>query len=375
MADAPQPSTRLAALRPSPIRLLSEGAPLGAMPLGLGEPTWELPGEARRALAALSEGPSSYGPNVGLPELRQVLARREGVPPDDILVTVGSEEALLSLFLAYVEPGTPVLVPDPGYPAYGALARLAGGEPVPYGLGPDWSLDPEAFQRVLAAHPGARLAVVNGPANPTGAAPSREALGRVADLCEAAGVLLVSDEVYRELHAGLRPVGLREVRRSGVVVSSVSKAWGAAGLRVGWMVGDPAVLAPARLVHGFAVTCAAAPMQHAALALLEASDTVLPAARAEVRLRWEALADSLQAHLGLTVGPQPAGGFYHWMALPEGEPDAMAFCLRARDEAGVVLVPGHTFGEAGRGHLRLSFAARPEQIREGVRRLAQVWGR
>ncbi|HZU52865.1 MAG TPA: aminotransferase class I/II-fold pyridoxal phosphate-dependent enzyme, partial [Holophagaceae bacterium] len=91
--------------------------------------------------------------------------------------------------------------------------------------------------------------------------------------------------------------------------------------------------------------------------------------------RWDALASSLKEHLGMDAAP-PDGAFYHWLALPvAAHADPMAFCLRLRDEGGVVLVPGLIFGEGGRAFARLSFAASPDQLREGVRRLAPFWER
>jgi aspartate/methionine/tyrosine aminotransferase len=368
------PASRLALLKPSPIRLLSEGAPPDSIPLGLGEPTWDLPEPARKALSEV-HGVCAYGPNMGLPGLRRVLSHWHGVTPEEIMVTVGSEEALMVLFLAYLDPGDVVLLPDPGYPAYAALARLSGAEPKTYALNvaDRFRLDATSFIAALDATPGVKVALINGPSNPTGASPTSATLLQIADACEARGVLLISDEVYRDLHFGVRPPSLRDVCDTGIVVSSVSKAWGSPGLRIGWMVGDPALIAPARTVHGFAVTCATAPAQQAAIALLEASDVILPAARNEVLSRWEALAESMKAEIGLEILP-PDGGFYHWMPLPAwAKADPMAACLRLRDEARVVLVPGTTFGEVGRTHARLSFAAFPEQIREGVRRIAPYW--
>ena len=100
---------------------------------------------------------------------------------------------------------------------------------------------------------------------------------------------------------------------------------------------------------------------------------VLPQGRREIALRWEALASAWLDHFGETLAP-PAGSFYHWLQLPQGR-DPMAFCLRLRDEAKVVLIPGTAFGEGGQGWARLSFAAQPGQIREGVRRLAELWRR
>ena len=370
-----RPSSRVAALKPSPIRALSEGAASDAIPLGLGEPTWALPESGRMALAAFS-GTCAYGPTVGIPELRKALAAFHSAMPEEVLVTTGSEEALFSLLHAWVEPGDAVLMSDPGFVAYRSIAALAGAETLTYPLDASnrFRLDADALIERLDA-PRLKAVILNHPCNPTGGGADTESLRRVAEACEARGLLLISDEVYKDLHLGAPNPSLREVSGYGVVTSSVSKGWGAPGLRVGWMVGDPAWLAPARTVHAFAVTTAALPAQRAALALIEASETVLADARGELRARWDALASALKGHLGVEAAP-PDGAFYHWMPLPpSAHADPMAFCLRLRDEAKVVLVPGLVFGEEGRGFARLSFAASPEQLREGVRRLTPFWER
>lgn len=368
-----QPSPRISSLKPSPIRAITDGTPPGAIPLGLGEPTWDLPEAARKALLR-PPGPCPYVPHAGLPDLRRAVAAFHGAGPDEVLITAGSQGALFSLFQAWVRPGSTVLVPDPGFVAYPALARLAGAETRPYALSPDrFRLDAEALVRVLEDTEEVGAVVLNLPSNPTGGGGALADLRAVARACEARGVLLISDEVYRDLHFGTRPPSLREVTDRGVVVSSVSKGWGAPGLRVGWAVGDPAWLLPARTVHGYAVTGTATPAQWAALALLEDSEAILAAARGAIRERWEALAGALQAELGLACEP-PDGTFYHFLRLPEAEAaDPVAFALRLRDEAKVVMIPGLAFGEGGRRHMRLSFAATPDQLREGVKRFAGYW--
>lgn len=370
-----RPASRLAALKPSPIRALSEGAGPDAIPLGLGEPTWALPEPGRKALAAF-QGICAYGPTVGFPELRKAIAARHDAMPDEVLVTTGSEEALFSLLHAWVEPGDAILMSDPGFVAYQSIATLAGAEAITYPLDAAhrFRLDAEALIEKLDA-PRLKAVILNHPCNPTGGGADAVSLRRVAEACEARGLLLISDEVYKELHLTTPQPSLRDVSRYGVVTSSMSKGWGGPGLRVGWMVGDPAWLAPARTVHAYAVTTAALPSQHAALALLEASDAVLAEARAFLRERWEALSSALKDHLDMDALP-PDGAFYHWMPLPpSAHADPMAFCIRLRDEARVVLVPGIVFGEGGRAFARLSFAASPEQLLEGVRRLAPFWER
>ena len=375
-----RPANRVASLIPSPIRQISVGAPVDAIPLGLGEPTWALP-EAGRAALAASSGACAYGPNVGLPELREAIAAfyrndggRAAPSADEVIVTIGSQGALFSLLQAWVDEGDRVLVPDPGFVAYPQLALLCGARPLPYPLeaSEGFRLDADAVLERLDA-PGLRVVIVNHPSNPTGAGCDADSLSRIAEACRERDILLISDEVYRDLYFEERPPGLRQVSDWGAVVSSVSKAWGAPGLRVGWIVAESRWLDRARVVHGYAATAAARPTQLAALALLEASDEVLPAAREELLRRWDALASAWERHVGGRLDP-PDGSFYHWAPLPEGAGDPMAFCVRLRDEGRVVLVPGDAFGEGGRRHARLSFAASPEQIEEGVRRLAPYWG-
>jgi aspartate/methionine/tyrosine aminotransferase len=348
------------------------GAPEDAVSLGLGEPTWPLPATAARALGKVREG-CSYGPNAGLPELREELGRFYGTTADQVMVAAGSQGALYALFQAWAGPGSQVLVPDPGFLAYPLLARLAGATAAPYALGPGGSLDADSFAAALAGTPAAAIAVINHPGNPCGGGATAEALVRVATACRERGVLLIADEVYRELYLGERPVGLRDVSDYGITLSSTSKAWAAPGLRVGWALGDPAVLEPARLIHNYMTTAAARPSQEAALALVADSSSIIPAARQAVRERWEALKATLSTLMDHEA-VQPAGAFYYWLPLPAGaEADPLAFCLRVRDQGKVIIVPGIAFGEAGRAYARVSYAGSPEDITEGVKRLAPFW--
>ncbi len=369
------PAKRLADLAPSAIRMISDPAGPDVIPLGLGQPTWDLPEPARAALASL-QGPCPYGPNAGRVDLRATIASFHGVPgPDHVLVTLGTQGALYCLFTAWLDEGDEVLLPDPGFVAYPALARMTGARIVTYALAANdrFRLDPAAFRAALDRAPRAKLAVLNLPGNPTGGAATVAALREVADACERRDVLVVSDEVYRDLYYDARPASLLDVTDRGAVLSSVSKAFGAPGLRVGWVAAKPDVLKPAATVNGYAATAASYPAQGAALALLENRERVLEEARREVGTRFAALASALHTHLGVE-SVAPDGSFYYWLPLPEpAYDDPFAFCVRLRDEGGVVLIPGLAFGEGGRRHARLSFAASPAQLEEGVRRFAPFW--
>lgn len=369
-------ATRVTSLSPSLIRAMSVGAPPEAIDLGLGVPGWALPEPARAALARCADRdePLGYGPNGGVPELvaavgdYHLLANADRA--DQVMVTAGSQAALTALFLAHVSPGQIVLVPDPGFPAYATLARLAGALPVPYRLGAQGALDPAVFTAALDTGDVA-LAVINHPGNPTGGGASLDALAAVASASRAAGAVLVSDEVYREVHLGPRPASLRDVTDSGVVVSSVSKGWAAPGLRVGWAVGDPALLQPARLVHNAMTTSAAQTSQLAATALLRASDEVLRQTRRELITRWSVAQTGPAA-----VRPvgTPAGGFYAWIPVPQwAAHDTTGFCLRVRDEGSVIVVPGSAFGAAGEGFVRVSCGGDPKLLAQGLARMAPFW--
>lgn len=369
-ATPPAPSSPGEAL-PSLIREVSVGAPAGAVDLSLGVPGWPLPRPAREVLAecAAAVEPCGYGPNEGLPELVEAVAEQHLVTQDQVMIASGSQAALFALFQAYLRPGQRVLVPDPGFPSYENLARLRGADVLRYRLAADGGLDPEAFARALGRG-GALLAVVNHPGNPTGGGASAEALAEVARACRRAGVLLLSDEVYRELALGPRQPSLHDVAPDGVVLSSVSKAWAAPGLRVGWAVGDPAVLAPARRVHAMMTTAPARPSQLAAAALLRHSTEVLADSRRELARRWTVVQTAPTAVRARTT---PAGGFYHWLELPEWVEEPLAFCRRVRDEGLVTMVPGLAFGPSGARHVRLSCGGDPDRLATALQHLQRWW--
>lgn len=368
------PATRIEGLGSSKIRAATDGAPTDTLSLALGEPYWPLPEPAREALCKLG-GPCRYGPNDGVAELRELLASRSAAQPEEVAVTVGAQGALAALFLAWLDPGDTVLVPNPGFPAYPSLARLAGAQPVDYVLRAEngFRLDPEAFRAALDGAPRAKLALLNHPANPTGAGAGREELAAVAALARSRDVLLVSDEVYRELPGADTVPSLRTVDPDAVVVSSLSKAWGSAGLRLGWMVGPREVVAPAGRVHAALNTAAAVPSQQAALALLRADAVVHRCAATALERSWSTFSRQWEA-CGAPPLRHPDGTFYLWLPLPRSEGgDDVTACQRLRDELGVATVPGSAFGSQGRGYLRLSFSASPEVLSQAAERLAPRW--
>jgi aspartate/methionine/tyrosine aminotransferase len=204
-----------------------EAAPLGAINLGFGEPTFDTPKAILQAAhRAVDAGRLGYTPTAGIPELRQAIADYSGseLGADSVLVTVGTQEALFATMLAWLDLGDEVLVPDPGFPAYPAIARLAGARPVSYPLSASegFRFHTESLESRIT--PRTRALILNSPANPTGGIISREELRKVAELAREQQLLVISDEVYREIYFADRPPSYLDVSSDGVVVSSLSKS-------------------------------------------------------------------------------------------------------------------------------------------------------
>ncbi|MGB3830221.1 MAG: pyridoxal phosphate-dependent aminotransferase [Ornithinimicrobium sp.] len=368
------PIARVAGLSTSVIRSFAAQAPAENISLALGEPGWALPDPAREALQqwAAASSRCSYGPNQGIPELLSAVGDQTGASSEEILVASGSQAALFAVVTAHVEMGDVVAVPDPGFPAYRTLVHLAGGTALTYPLTVDGSLDPATLIEALDRHThggGApvRMLVLNHPSNPTGGGASHDGLVQVARACEDRDIIVLSDEVYRELHSGRPQPSLRHVTDAGVVTESVSKAWAAPGLRVGWAIGPPHLLAPARLVHNAMTTAPARPSQVAAAALLRASEHVLAHSRAELDARWDLVDRHAPSWMrGLA---RPAAGFYLWAPVPAVDVEPGRWAGGLRDHGGVTVVPGSAFGSAGAGYIRISVGGPRDELVEGLRRV------
>src|SRR5260370_6487091 len=208
---------------------------------------------------------------------------------------------------AFVDPGDEVLVPNPGFLSYATVTRIAGGTPVTYDLEPPaWSVDIRALLGKIT--PKTKLIVVNSPSNPLGSVIDEETLRRIA----AAGPLVVSDEVYREIWYDAPPPSMSGMGENVLVVNGVSKSHGMTGLRLAWTLGSAEVMKAVITAHQYIATCASVFSQ--ALAELILSDTEWNASwlermRAQFRDQREACVHAVRRELDAGIMP-PAGAFY-----------------------------------------------------------------
>lgn len=366
-------ASRLDDLDTSLVRRVLAAAPEDAIDLGLGEPGMGPPVSVRSTLQSFLDEPRGYSPNAGYPELREAVARylKEPRGADAVCVTVGSQEALFATLMAFIEPGDEVLVPDPGYPAYPAVVRLAGGVAVAYRLPEEkaFTFVPAEVEKRLS--PRTRAILVNTPANPSGTILSRQDLEGLAALARDRDLLLVSDEVYREIYFEEPPPSLLDVTPDGVVVGGLSKCAGLTGWRLGWAASSPERIAAINVVHQYIALCAPSPSQLIALDVLgDLAAVELPARRELYRSRRNLMKELVERELDLPyVSPQ---GAYYMLVKAAADGRSLELSLDLLHRAGVVTIPGVAFGQEAARYLRLSFSADEPTIREAMHRLRRA---
>lgn len=362
-------ATRFSDVRVSAIRRIAALRRDTSIDLGLGEPDIEPPEWIREEAARVARESSwRYSPNAGDPHVRDVIARyvlaSEG---SSVCVTAGAEEALYAILQAWVGPGDQVLVPDPGFLAYPTLVRLAGGDAVSYQMEPaTWQIDFDHFSAKI--HERTKMVILNSPSNPTGAVLAAEDLDRLASVAEERSLLIVMDEVYDQIWYEGRPPGFPQSKNL-IRVGGMSKSHAMTGLRLGWVTAPEELLAPIIVAHQYIATCASVFAQQLAAAVLARHDENqlwLGQVRQHFGVRRDAAMDAWEASIGTPVHP-PAGAFYLFAPVPSCATEAFALQLAQEDE--VLVVPGSAFGAGGEGWLRISYAADPSALREGIGRI------
>jgi aspartate aminotransferase len=348
--------------------------------LSVGEPDFPTPENVVRAgKEAIDDGYTGYAPSSGVPELREEIAeklRADGLDcgPENVLVTPGGKQALYELFQTLVDDGDEVLLLDPAWVSYEAMAKLAGSTLQRVDLAPyDFALEPALPDLAEAVSNDTSLLVVNSPSNPTGAVYSEDALRGVRDLAVEHDITAISDEIYKEIAYGTEATSLGSLSGMAertITLNGFSKAYSMTGWRLGYFAGPEEVVEQAGKIHSHSVTCATHFVQYAGVEALRNTDDAVAEMREAFRERRDMLCDLLAEH-GVEV-PRPEGAFY--LMLPVGSDgdseNDEEWCEQAIEEAHVATVPGSAFGTPG--YARVSYAAGTERLREAVDRLADT---
>ncbi|HEU4758714.1 MAG TPA: aminotransferase class I/II-fold pyridoxal phosphate-dependent enzyme [Dehalococcoidia bacterium] len=352
----------------------------GVISLGVGEPDFVTPERfSQAAFDAVRRGETHYTSNYGIPELREAIAghleRLYGVrydPASEIIVTIGVSEGLLLATHALLDPGDEVLSPDPYYVAYLPCCVLAGGAfvPVPTSM--------EHGFRVCARDLEARVshrtkAILLGyPSNPTGAQMTRDDLAEIADLAGRRDLIVISDEIYDRLSYGLPHTcfaSLPGMRERTVLLGGFSKAYAMTGWRVGWVCAPADILESMMKIHQYVVMSAPTPSQYAALEAIRHGEDDAQRFVAEFDARRRLVVPALNS-LGLATC-EPQGAFYAFPSVRSTGLDDHDFAERLLEQEKVAVIPGSAFGECGRGHVRVCYAAPREDLEEALERIGR----
>ncbi len=359
------------------------------LPFWFGESDEVTPEFIRQAaIDSLQRGETFYGHNLGLPELRDAVARYMGpwhgpIAHGRLAITSGGVNALMLAVQALVDAGDEVVAVTPVWPNLTAQPEIMGARVRCVTLRPDhgvWKLD---LDELLGAVTGrTKLLIVNSPNNPTGWTLSRDEQVQIAAHCRATGTWILADEVYERLYfepavKACAPsfLDVCDAQDRLVVVHSFSKSFLMTGWRLGWMV-LPADMTPqiGKLIE-FNTSCAPVFVQRAAIAALLRTDEVTPRIVAHLKHCRDVLVPLLRSLPGVEVAPA-SGGMYAFFRLA-GSRDSLATAKRLVLEAGIGLAPGVAFGasdaDASGTWLRWCFASRdPQRLVQGAERL-RAW--
>lgn len=352
----------------------------GVISLGVGEPDYAAPDKVIDAcIESLKNKETSYTSNLGLMKLREEIAalfhRRYHVdynPANEIIVTVGVSEAISIAMTALLNPGDEVLIPDPAYVAYPACVRFAGGVPV---LVPTWEKDDfkltvEELEKKVT--PKTKVLLIGYPNNPTGTVMDRASLEAVAEFAKAHDLIVISDEIYCDLtYEGEHTcvASLPGMKERTIVLNGFSKSYAMTGLRVGYLCAPKEAVDSIYKVHQYAILCASATSQYGAIAALQSCDEDVHAMYEEYAARRLMVYEGLKK-IGLSVF-EPKGAFYIFPDITCTGMNDEEFSEQLLKEEKVGVVPGSCFGEQGRGHVRISYAASRENLAEALVRIGR----
>lgn len=336
---------------------------------------------------ALAAGRTGYTEALGIPELRERIARFYdeaagiAVDPARIIVTSGASGALLLACGLLANPDDRWLTTDPGYPCNRNFLALVNADVRRVPVGPDSGYQLNAERAAAHWHDDTRALLLASPSNPTGSMLRRVDIEALAALAKQRGAAVVLDEIYQ----GLTYAGGEGHRGSALAVSdeifvinSFSKYFGMTGWRLGWMVAPEAALEPlARLAQNLFISPPSI-AQHAAVAAFSPDALAEHERRRAVFEQRRGLMVAGLGDCGLRVAVVPEGAFYLYVDIGVTGLDSETFCTRLLEQQGVAVTPGTDFGRHGADrHVRFAFTTGEDQIRAGIDRIGAAlaeWG-
>jgi len=358
--------------------LLSSGREV--LDLGIGDPDLGATEPLLESLRQSLEIPEyhRYPPGIGLPDLRasilELLKRRYGqsLSENEIIITIGSKEAIGHFPLAVVNPGDSVLIPDPGYPVYYSSAVFAGADACRMPLRKENGYWPDFKELSEEKLSGAALMYLNYPNNPTSRTATGERFDEAVEFCRDREIILANDAAYSDIYYHHPPEVLfpraREAGIPYIEFFSFSKTLSITGWRIGFAVGSPEEIAALSSLKANIDSGVFGALQRAVSQVLDSCfEEVTGEIREVYRRRREVLKNGLD-RAGFNYSA-PEATFYFWVEVP-GNRNSMDFCRELMEDSGIIATPGIGFGSCGEGYFRLSITADDEIIERAAGRLS-----
>jgi aspartate/methionine/tyrosine aminotransferase len=360
-----------------------EAAGRSVVHMEIGEPDFPTPAPVLAAARdALADGGIYYTSALGIPELRQAIARhyadRYGVAiaPERVVVTAGSSAALLLVMALILDRDDRILLSDPGYPCNRHFVRVLEGEPVGVPVGPDTNYQLSAGLIERHWTPRTRGVLIASPSNPTGTTVPPDEMRAIAAAVARRGGRLIVDEIYLGLSYGGEPLSVLSLAGAAAddlfVVSSFSKYFNMTGWRLGWtIVPERHVRDVEKLAQNLYISPPTLSQRAALACFLPETLAILEQRRQAFRDRRDFLVPALR-DLGFGIPVMPSGGFFVYADSSRFSPDSERFCRDVLEGAGVAITPGVDFGaHRASEHVRFAYTIEMAKLEDGVARLAR----
>lgn len=347
----------------------------------IGEPDFETPAHIIEAgVDALRNGWTHYGPAQGDPELREAIAsyilnsRGARYDADQVIVTPGGKPVMFYAMLALLQQGDEAIFPDPGFPIYRSMIEYTGAKAVPAVLREenDFRLDVEDLRTLV--NDRTRLLILNSPGNPCGNVLPLADLEAIAEIATEHDILVLADEIYSELQYDgehISIAALPGMPERTILLDGFSKTFAMTGWRLGYGLCPKELVEPLTTLMVNSASCTNVATQRAGIAALTGPWNEVQSFRSAFERRRKLIVDGLNAIPGIAC-VMPHGAFYAFPNISSFGMSSDDFADRLLDEYGVAAVSGTSFGDAGEGYIRLSYATSEENIEEALKRISEA---
>lgn len=349
--------------------------------LTLGQPDFDTPNYIKEACKRyIDEGYTVYAEDTGIDDLKKVIAEKLKRDNDldydwtEISVTTGVAQGMFAAFMAFLNPGDEVLIPDPVYVTYNQIPRIAQAVVKPYHLKEENGFQPDIVQMESMITEKTKMIALVSPSNPIGSIMSEESLKGIAELAKKYDLLVLSDEIYERLTYGKKFISigtLPGMKERTIILNGYSKCMAMTGWRLGYIAAPKELQEPMNRLGFYMTSGSVSFIQYAGVDAMMKENGSIERMRQEFERRRNYLVGEINKmkHFSCIM---PEGAFYVFMNIRKSGLTSQEFCDKALYEYHLGAIPGNAFGESGEGFVRLSYATSMEVLEEAVRKLKKM---